>query len=186
MEINLENWLKSQGEIILREFGIMSEQKILDFGCGRGIYSIIASQIVGNTGNVYALDYDEDPLEELSDKIKTQNIKNIKIIKTTKKISIPLNSNSLDVVFMYDVYHLLDKDDRIKLLNEIYRILKINHGILSYFATHIGSYGIKLNKVQELIEKTGFELVEQFKRPMFHWSWIEEGNVLNYRKIEKK
>ena len=37
-------------------------------------------------------------------------------------------------------------------------------------------------KVQELIKKTGFELVKQFKNPMFHWSWIEEGTVLNYRK----
>ena len=183
MEINLENWLKSDGEIILREFGIKSGQKILDFGCGKGIYSIISSRIVGNTGKIYALDYDEDPLKELSDKIKTQNIRNIKIIKTSKKISIPLNSNSLDIVLMYDVYHLLDKDDCIKLLDEIYRVLKNNYGILSYFATHIGSYGIQLKKVQEQIKKAGFELKEQFKRPMSHWSWIEEGIIFKYKKI---
>ncbi len=179
----MEEWLNSKGEIILREFGIKSGQKILDFGCGTGVYSVIASRIVGNTGKIYALDYDEDPLEELSDKIKTQNIKNIEIIKTSKKISIPLKSNSLDVVLMYDVYHLLDKDDRIKLLDEIYRVLKSNYGILSYFATHIGSYGIHLNKVQAQIKKAGFEFKEQFKRPMFHWSWIEEGIIFKYKKI---
>jgi len=182
----MKEWLNSKGESILRGYGIKSGQYLLDFGCGSGVYSVIASKIVGSKGKIYALDYDEDPLEELSDKIKNQNITNIEIIKTSKEISIPLNSNSIDVVLMYDVYHLLDKDDQVKLLNEIYRILKINHGILSYFATHIGSYGIKLNIVQELIEKTGFTLVEQFKRPMFHWSWIEDGTVLNYRKIEKK
>jgi len=155
----MEEWLNSKGEIILREFGIKIGQKLLDFGCGSGVYSIIASRLVGNTGKIYALDYDEDPLEELSDKINAQNISNIKIIKTTKKISIPLKSNSLDVVLMYDVYHLVDKDDRINLLNEIYRVLKINYGILSYFATHIGSYGIQLNKVQEQIKKAGFEVL---------------------------
>lgn len=178
----MEEWLNSKGENILREFGIKSGQKVLDFGCGSGVYSIIASYIVGTSGKIYALDYDEDSLEELSDKIKTQNIKNIKIIKTLKEISIPLKSNSLDVVFMYDVYHLLDKDDRIKLLDEIYRVLKINYGILSYFATHIGSYGIQLNKVQEQIKKAGFEFKEQFKRPMFHWNWVEEGTIFNYLK----
>ena len=182
----MEEWLNSKGESILRDYGIKSGQYLLDFGCGSGVYSLIASKIVGDKGRIYALDYDEDPLEELFDKIQNQNINNIEIIKASKEISIPLNSNSLDIVLMYDVYHLLDKDDRIKLLNEIYRILKLNYGVLSYFATHIGSYGINLNKVQEQVKKAGFEFVEQFKRPMFHWSWIEEGTILNYRKIEKK
>ncbi len=180
----MEEWLNSKGEIILREFGINCGQKILDFGCGTGVYSVIASRIVGNTGKIYALDYDEDPLEELSEKIKTQEINNIEIIKTSKKILIPLKSNSLDVVLMYDVYHLLDKNDQIKLLDEIYRVLKSNYGILSYFATHIGSYGIQLNKVQEQIKSAGFEFKAQFRRPMLHWSWIEEGIIFNYKKIE--
>ena len=182
----MEEWVNSKGESILRDYGIKSGQYLLDFGCGSGVYSVIASKIVGDNGKVYALDYDEDPLEDLANKIENQNINNIEIIKTSKEISIPLKSNSIDVALMYDVYHLLDKDDRVKLLNEIYRILKLNHGILSYFATHIGSHGIKLDNVQELKKRAGFTLVEQFKRTMFHWSWIEEGTVLNYKKIEKK
>lgn len=180
----MEEWLKLKGETILREFGIKVGQKILDFGCGTGVYSVIASRIVGNTGKIYALDYDEDTLRELFDKIKTQNIKNIEIIKTSKKISIPLKNNYIDVVLMYDVYHLIDKDDRIKLLNELSRVLKDKSGFLSYYATHIGSYGIQLNNVQEQIKTAGFEYKEQFKKPMFHWSWIEEGNIFNYNKKE--
>ena len=120
----MEEWLNSKGEIILRELGITNRQHILDFGCGTGVYSIIASRVVGNTGKIYALDYDENVLKELTDKIKNQNINNIEIIKSSKEISVPLKSNSIDVVLMYDVFHLLDKDDRVKLLNEIYRILK--------------------------------------------------------------
>ena len=182
----MEDWLNSEGECILRGYGIKSGQYLLDFGCGSGVYSVIASKIVGDNGKVYALDYDEDPLEDLANKIENQNINNIEIIKTSKEISVPLKSNSIDVVLMYDVYHLLDKDDRVKLLNEIYRILKKEYGILSYFATHIGSYGIQLNNIQNLIERAGFELIKQFKRPMFHWNWIEEGTVLNYIKMGKK
>ena len=83
---------------------------------------------------------------------------------------------------MYDVYHLIDKNDRIKLLHEIYRVLKNESGFLSYFATHIGSYGIKLNEIQEQMKEADFNLKEKFQKPMFHWSWIEEGTVLNYYK----
>jgi ubiquinone/menaquinone biosynthesis C-methylase UbiE len=182
----MEEWLNSKGENVLRGYGIKSGQYLLDFGCGSGVYSVIASKIVGDKGKIYALDSDENALEELTEKIKNQNIKNIEIIKTSEEISIPLESNSIDVVLMYDVYHLIDNDDRVNLLNEIYRTLKENHGILSYFATHIGSYGIQLRRVQDQIKKSGFYLIKQFKCPMFHWSWIEEGTVLNYKKIEKK
>ena len=182
----MEEWLNSEGEHILRGYGIKTGQYILDFGCGSGVYSVIASKIVGDRGKIYALDYDENALEKLWDKIKNQNINNIEVIKTSKEIAVPLKSNSIDVVLLYDVYHLIDEDERITLLNEIYRILKKQYGVLSYFATHIGSYGIQLKKVQNLIKKTGFEMIEQFNRPMFHWSWIEEGTVLNYKKLEKK
>ena len=32
------------------------------------------------------------------------------------------------------------------------------------------------------MENSGFKLVKEFKKPMFHWSWIEEGIIYNYYK----
>jgi ubiquinone/menaquinone biosynthesis C-methylase UbiE len=177
-----EEWLKSTGKNVLQELGIKKGQTILDFGCGAGIYSIIASKIVGNEGKIYALDYDEDHLEELSNKIIAQNIKNIEIIKTSKDISVPLKSNSLDVVLMYDVYHLIDMKDRISLLKQFHRILKDKDSFLSYHATHIGSYGIDLKEVHQQMNASGFTLDKEFKKPMFHWRWIQEGKIFNYIK----
>lgn len=178
----MEIWLKSKGETVLRELGVKKGQEILDFGCGSGTYTQIASKIVGNEGKIYALDNDKESLKELTEKIQTQNITNIEIIKTSKDIGIPLKGNSLDVVLVYDVYHLLDKEERIKLLKEIYRILKDKVGFLSYFATHVGSYGIDLEEVQKKIESYGFKLVKEFHKPMFHWNWIEEGTIYSYYK----
>ncbi|MFX1234545.1 MAG: class I SAM-dependent methyltransferase [Promethearchaeota archaeon] len=180
--MNIKDWQDFKGEQVLRELGITESQKVLDFGCGSGVYSIIVAKIVKSQGKIYALDYNEDSLGVLKHKIRTHNIKNIEIIKTSKEISIPLKSNFLDTVLLYDVYHLLDKDNRFILLGEIYRVLKRKSGILSYFATHIDSYGINLNEVQEQLTNAGFEFKGKFKRPMFHWNWIEEGIILNYNK----
>jgi ubiquinone/menaquinone biosynthesis C-methylase UbiE len=178
-----EEWLKNKGKNVLQELGIKKGQKILDFGCGSGVYSIIAASIIGNEGKIFALDYDEDPLEELSNKIMVQNINNIEIIKTSRNISVPLKTNSLDVVLVYDVYHLIDKKDRINLLKEFYRILKGGNSFLSYHATHIGSYGIDLQEVHQQMKTSGFILYNEFEKPMLHWHWIEEGKIFNYIKF---
>ncbi|MFX1408769.1 MAG: class I SAM-dependent methyltransferase [Promethearchaeota archaeon] len=178
----MEDWLNFNGEIVLRELDVKKGQKILDFGCGSGIYSLIASKIVGEAVKIYALDYNEESLEELMKKIQAQHIINIEIIKTSKDIEIPIKDNSLDIVLVYDVYHLLDKEERIRLLKESYRVLKKKTGFLSYFATHIGYHGIDLDVVQRQMEINGFKLTNTFKKPMFHWSWIEEGTIYNYYK----
>lgn len=177
----MEEWLETKGELVLREIGIKEGMKILDFGSGSGVYTIITSKIVGKKGKVYALDTDEDSFNELSNKLKSSKIKNVKIIKGSKQIAIPFEKEYFDFFLLYDVFHLLDNKNRDTVLREAYRVLK-REGILSYHATHIGSYDTNLEDVQEQIKKHGFRLKAEFRRPMFHWRWIAEGLVFNYGK----
>ena len=51
-----EIWLKKYSEKLLREVGIKKGQTVLDFGCGKGNYTIPVAKIVGQDGFVYALD----------------------------------------------------------------------------------------------------------------------------------
>jgi len=181
----MEKWLKNQSETILKEFGLKKGQKILDFGCGQGIYSLIASKIVGPEGKVYAIDSDEEGLlKKLKKKIKTQKITNIQIIETSGEISIPLNNSSIHVFLIYDVYHLLDDAEQEHLLKEAYRLLKEN-GIVSYHATHINSYDIDLYPVEKQFNKFGFTLEKKFQKPMFHWAWIEDRLIFNFEKANE-
>ena len=46
----------------LQNYGIKENLSILDFGCGRGNYTIRAAQIVGENGKVYAIDEDKTKL----------------------------------------------------------------------------------------------------------------------------
>ncbi|MHA1726384.1 MAG: class I SAM-dependent methyltransferase [Promethearchaeota archaeon] len=180
---SVEKWIKNEAVAILREIGIKKGQTILDFGCGSGIYTILASKIVGNSGKVYALDSNEEGLlDELIDKIRREKIKNIEIIKTSGEIKIPLEIESVDVVLVYDVYHLLNHGEREELVKEIRRVLK-KDGLLSYHATHLGkTYNVDLENVHSMMKKYKLQLKNQFKKPMFHWGCIENSLIFNYYK----
>lgn len=180
--VSIDNWLKSEAPRILKDVGISRGDKVLDFGCGTGIYSLVASKIVGPKGMVYALDSDEEGLlDELKEKINNQKINNIEIIETSGEIDIPLEDEKIDEVLVYDIYHLLSKEEREELISECARILK-KGGIFSYLATHLGSsYDVNVEETHKRMKSKGLILKEKLKRNMFHWSWIEGSVIYNYK-----
>ena len=179
--MNVEDWKNNEGEIVLRGLGIKEGQVILDFGCGEGVYSLIVSRIVGSTGQVFALDESSNKLSKLRDEISRCSIKNIEIIHASGEIDIPLENDFLDVILIYDVYHLLSEQQRERLIKEAARLLK-NGGILSYHATHLSRYGVNLEEVHEKMKKVDLTHLTCHEKLMFHWQWIEEGTVINYYK----
>jgi len=178
----MEKWYKSEGENILKQIGIKKGQKILDFGCGSGVYSIIASKIVGLSGKIYALDKNGEKITELKRKINSLKIKNIEIIETTGEIPVPLENNSLNVILIYDVFHLLNKENRYVFLQEVNRLLKIG-GFLSYYITHTKEYDIDLEEVNNQLINNNIVFKRKLQVPMVHWGSIEDGLIFNYYKI---
>ena len=179
--MNVEEWVNEKAKTILKEIGIKAGFKVLDFGCGSGIYTMIISNIVGYRGIIYALDYDYDKLEELNSKIKINNTKNVEIFKTSKQVSFPIQDNHLDVILLYDVWHLLSGSERNDFLKESKRTLKMG-GFVSYLATHLHDSNVNLEEIHNLMREKEFVLIEKFNKPMFHWSWIEEYQIFNYYK----
>ena len=112
---------------VLRQVGIKRGQTLLDFGCGYGTYAIPAAKIVGVRGIVYALDKDKEILDKLMQKAVSQSLRNIEKMVMMDGIEIELTNDFVDVVLLFDVFHSFYfpyKDDRRRLLNEIYRIMK--------------------------------------------------------------
>jgi len=119
--------LESRALEMLQQIGIRGRQTVLDFGCGLGTYTIPAAKIVGVQGMVYALDKDKESLDELMQKAESAALKNIKRIETSGKLEIDLADESVDVVLLFDVFHSYyfpQANDRRRLLDEIYRIMK--------------------------------------------------------------
>jgi len=186
MKTSVDKWIEESGESILKYIGIKRGQKVLDFGCGSGNYTIPAARVVGEQALVYALDEDKETLDQLMSKAKSIGLKNITRVDASGKSRIRLDNESVDVVLLYDVlhyYYFPEEEDRRQLLSEVYRVLKPN-GLLSLYPTHLESHmEPRLDDVKREIEESNFyEENEYTGMNMVHDDNIEEGCVINFRK----
>jgi len=115
---------------MLAEIEIKPGSQILDFGCGPGIFTIMAAEKTGSTGKVYALDIHPLAIKMVEQKAQQKKINYIKTILSDCDTSIP--DNTLDLIILFDVFHLLDNQK--KVLVELHRILKPS--AIMYFSDH--------------------------------------------------
>jgi len=113
------------------EARIQSGYRVLDYGCGTGSYSIIASELVGD-GIVHALDIHPLAIERMNQKIAKRRIPNIRTVHSD--CATGLEKSSIDVVLLYDTFHMLS--DPVRVLNELYRVLR-PEGMISFSDHHM-------------------------------------------------
>jgi len=164
---------------MLQQIGIRRGHTVLDFGCGLGMYTIPVAQIVGEQGRVYALDKDNEALDELMQKAESAGLKNIKRMETSGKLGIDLADESADVILLFDVFHSFyfpQADDRKKLLGEIYRIMKPS-AFISVWPKHMES------EAKGEIQSANFCLENEYSGTLIHDNKDRErGQILNFRK----
>jgi len=184
-----EKWLREDGERFLKHIGIKRGQRVLDFGCGRGNYTIPAARTVGEEGLVYALDKDKNALDELMQRAELIGLKNIQRIGTAGELEIGLDNESVDVVLLCDVlhyYYFPRAEDRRKLLAEVYRISKSN-ALLLLCPTHLQSYmEPKLEDVEREIQEVNFYLESKYSEMLMAHNNLEKVQVMNFRKGNRR
>ncbi len=111
----------------LLNLGLSDGDIIADIGCAIGYFSLPASDIVGDSGKVYAIDISKAMLDVLKNKINENNITNITLIQS-KEYDFGLDENSVNFAFMCNVLHEIENKERF--LNEIKNILN-NNGKIS-------------------------------------------------------
>ncbi len=184
----MESWERDGGVRFLKEVGLRSGQRVLDFGCRVGHYAIPAAKIVGDEGMVLAVDKEQHALNELEQKVRANNFKNVKIIKTSGQTTLDFESESIEVVLFYDVLHYLEKGDRRKLYREAQRVLK-QDGLLSVYPKHTMEdeptqefRRLSLSDVEREIEGLNFVFEHKFCGIISHDDGLNKGCVLNFRK----
>ena len=134
---------------VLEEAGLTSGFHILDFGCGPESYSAIASELVGRTGKVFALDIHPLAIQRVQKTASKKKLTNITTI--CSDCLTDLGNDSIDVVLLYDTFHHLSSPGLV--LEELHRILKPN-GILSFSDHHMREETI----LSDLTDKGLFKL----------------------------
>jgi ubiquinone/menaquinone biosynthesis C-methylase UbiE len=188
MTEDMETWEKENGVEFLRKVGLQAGQMVLDFGCKAGHYAIPAAFVVGSKGIVYAVDKEQQALNELQQKTGANNFKNVKITKTSGQTELDFERESIDIVLFYDVLHYFGKHDRIKLYQEAFRALK-QGGFLSVYPKHTLEddplqefRSLSLSDVKQEIEGSNFVFEHKFCGLISHDDSLNQGCVLNFRK----
>ena len=188
MTNDMEKWEAKNGVAFLKKVGLKSGQTVLDFGCRVGHYTIPAANVVGNNGIVYAVDKEQQALNELEQKAVYLNLKNIRTINSSGRVQIDLENNSIDVVLFYDVLHYHEKKDREKLYTEAYRILK-QDGLLSVYPKHtlednpiMEFQNLSLGEIKQEIQNSNFVFGKKHCGLISHDDDLNQGCVLNFRK----
>jgi ubiquinone/menaquinone biosynthesis C-methylase UbiE len=110
-------------ETILANLNICAGQTILDAGCGNGYMAKKFSELVGNTGKIYALDPEKQSIAKLKKEVEMTDIEAFvgDITKPTK-----LKAASIDLVYLSTVFHIFSESQIKGFVTEIKRILKPN------------------------------------------------------------
>jgi ubiquinone/menaquinone biosynthesis C-methylase UbiE len=176
----MQKWMSKEGRKFLEDIGLKEGQSVLDFGCGVGNYTIPSAVVVGKRGKVYAVDKNKQSLNEIIKRAEKEGIKNIKNIYTSEEPRLAIQNESVDVVLLYDVIHLVDNKNR--LLTEIYRVAKPNALISVYPKHHREHMNMELDDVKDVIESASFVFEKKLYKILMHNDSIEKGYILNFRK----
>lgn len=118
----LHDLFKPVGDI-LEEFNIEKGSTVVDYGCGPGRYIKKASEIVGEKGNVYAVDIHPLAIKSVEEKAEKYNLRNV-IPFLIEGNSSSIKDNSVDIIYALDMFHHVS--DAEVFFRELNRIIKAN------------------------------------------------------------
>ena len=177
----MDTWVHYEGREFLKDIGMKKDQYVLDFGCGNGAYTLPSSLVVGKNGRIYSVDKNEETLSVLQQKMKKEGLTNVEILQIVDERELPLSGNSIDMILLYDVLHLVESRER--LLSELHRVLKSNRILSIYPKHHQTHMNMNLKEVITEIESADFQFDTKLFKTLMHDSQLEEGYVLNFRKL---
>ncbi len=177
-----------QLEAVLRTAGIREGQVVLDFGCHKGDYTIPAAEIAGKDGMVYAADKYAENLEEVRKRAERAGLRNVRTINTSGKVRLPLRDGEVDAVLLYDVIHLVGKNDsstgkdRESLYREMHRVAGKN-ALVSVYPKHLKTH-TDITSVEEAKREISkyFMFEKGIMSMVLHDGKFEKGEILNFRK----
>ncbi|HEV8452836.1 MAG TPA: methyltransferase domain-containing protein [Gaiellales bacterium] len=96
-------------------------EDVLDVGCGAGMDSLVAAQMVGDTGSVTGIDMTPEMVAKARGSIAEMGLGNVRIVDGSAE-QLPFDGASFDVVISNGVIDLIPDKDAV--FSEITRVLR--------------------------------------------------------------
>lgn len=120
----------SNPAIILDDFGLTKGSVVADLGAGSGVYSLSVAELVGEAGQVYAVDVQRELVENIKHLAKDQGAANLEVVwgDLERSGGTRLKEASVDVAIVANV--LFQLEDISGFVAELSRILKSDGRVL--------------------------------------------------------
>lgn len=180
MESMNEMFLKPEEAIEV--WDVRPGDKIADFGCGAGFFSVPLGRRVGSNGKIYALDIRPEALEATRAKVKLFHLFNIE--PSRADLELPRGSGikdeSLDKVLISNI--LFQAEDKNAIAEEARRILKPGGSVMVVEWNDNGGpqadggpsldHRIGKDEAKKFMQDTGLSFFKEFSAGSSHYGLI--------------
>ena len=165
---------------VLSTIELKKGDTFLDAGCGDGYISLAASKIVGEEGKVYAVDVWEESINAFKENIESENIKNIEAAVADITQKIPVDDESIDILYMGNVLHGFIENNEVEtVMKEIRRVIKQGGSFaVVEFKKEESTHGPPLHvritpeEVEEVVKNYGFTVKKVEEAGIYHYTII--------------
>lgn len=157
LDNSFRRWLQNP-EKILRPY-IKNGMKVLDLGCGPGVFTIEIAKLVGEEGKVVAADLQDGMLKIVAAKVKGTTLEKRVELHKCQENSIDL-AEKMDFILAFWMVH--EVPDHERLIEELKSILKPG-GKLYIIEPKIHVGRPAFQKLSDRLVKTGFTIADRPK-----------------------
>lgn len=163
----------------VKQLYLTEGMSIADFGSGSGYYAIAASDIVGDSGRVYAIDIQKMLLQKVKNLAEQENKHNIDMLwGDIEQIGgTKLADASIDAAIIANTFFQVENKDNI--IAEVLRTLKPKGKLMLIdWADSFGGIGpasgdvVVESKAKQLFTDGGFEFTNRFDAGEHHYGMI--------------
>ncbi len=174
------DWLTSKGAEMMIDLGVSPGHSAIDFGCGKGRYTIPLSQALGKHGTVTAIERNKDELDQLLAHTATfPAYATIIPFESTDLSLASILSDTIDTVLAFDVLQYVE--DWPLFFNSIHRVLKRFGTLHIYPAAIPHPDAVDLRKLAKSLTTANFRLKTQSNFIMMHNKDLVTDTVYTYQ-----
>jgi ubiquinone/menaquinone biosynthesis C-methylase UbiE len=165
---------------VLGKLGIKEGDIILDAGCGDGFISLAASELVGESGLVFAVDLDPHSIDKVIQMARKKRIENIDVINADISRTLSIENRIIDLCLMVNVFHGIEENGETRaVMREMKRILKYDGKIVIVDFKKIESFPgppvstrLEPKRMESVLREHGFEKKDYFEIGKYHYAMV--------------